>query len=93
MKFDDTFFSSEDRYSVGVESISGRYYASIPVSNGIVDYEEYYDLTRDQHDEFLHNSAAAIALVGGGNTMACSSNDRAVTVVLRYKSGSVPCQH
>jgi hypothetical protein len=60
MKFDDTFFSSEDRYSV---------------------------------DEFLHNSAAAIALVGGGNTMACSSNDRAVTVVLRYKSGSVPCQH
>jgi hypothetical protein len=63
MKFEDTFFSSEDRYSIGVESISGRYYASIPVSNGIVDYEEYYDLTRDQYDEFLHNSAAAIAFI------------------------------
>jgi hypothetical protein len=63
MKFDDTFFSREGRYSIGVESISGRYYASIPVSNGIVDYEEYYELTRDQYDEFLHSSAAAIEFI------------------------------
>lgn len=37
MKFNDTYFSREDRYSIGIESMSGRYYASIPVSNGIVD--------------------------------------------------------
>lgn len=63
MKFDDTYFSREDRYSIGVESMSGRYYASIPVSNGIVDYEEYYELTPDQYHAFLRDSAAAIQFV------------------------------
>ncbi|WP_082978871.1 hypothetical protein [Mycobacterium sp. 1081908.1] len=63
MKFDDTYFSREDRYSIGVESTSGRYYASIPVSNGIVDYEEYYELTEDQYREFLRDSEAAIEFI------------------------------
>uniref|UniRef100_UPI003569ADFA hypothetical protein n=1 Tax=Mycobacterium marinum TaxID=1781 RepID=UPI003569ADFA len=63
MKFDYTYFSREDRYSIGIESTSGRYYASIPVSNGIVDYEEYYELTRDQYDYFLRDSSAAIAFI------------------------------
>jgi hypothetical protein len=63
MKFDDTYFSRDDRYSIGVESTSGRYYASIPVSNGIVDYEEYYELSQDQYDNFLNDSAAAIEFV------------------------------
>lgn len=48
MAFDDAYFSRADRYSIGVESMSGRYYASILVSNGIVDYEEHYELTEDQ---------------------------------------------
>lgn len=63
MKFDDTFFSREDRYSIGVESESGRYYASIPVSNGIVDYEEYYQLTADQYHRFLKDREAAIEFI------------------------------
>lgn len=63
MKFDDTYFSREDRYSLGVESDSGRYYASIPVSNGIVDYEEYYELTYDQYQTFLDHRGAAIEFV------------------------------
>jgi hypothetical protein len=63
MKFDDTYFSREDRYSIGVESTSGRYYASIPVSNGIVDYEEYYELTEDQYHEFLRDREAAIEFI------------------------------
>ena len=63
MKFDDTYFSREDRYSIGVESMSGRYYASIPVSNGIVDYEEYYELTEDQYHKFLRDRKAAIEFV------------------------------
>ena len=53
MKFGDTYFSRDDRYSIGIESTSGRYYASIPVSNGIVDYEEYYELTEEQYQHFL----------------------------------------
>lgn len=35
MTFDDTYLSREDRYSIGIESMSGRYYASIPVSTGL----------------------------------------------------------
>ncbi|WP_082964357.1 hypothetical protein [Mycobacterium sp. E796] len=63
MKFDDTYFSREDRYSIGVESTSGSHYASIPVSNGIVDYEEYYKLTPDQYHDFLRDKDAAIEFV------------------------------
>lgn len=63
MKFDDTCFSQEDRYSLGVESTSGRYYASMPVSNGIVDYEEHYELAPAQYREFLSDSTAALAFV------------------------------
>ncbi|WP_082953290.1 MULTISPECIES: hypothetical protein [unclassified Mycobacterium] len=65
MKFDDTYFSLEDKYSIGVESISGGYYASIPVSNGIVDYEEYYRLTSDQYCRFLDDRRAAIEFIEG----------------------------
>lgn len=63
MKFDDTYFSREDRYSIGIESMSGRYYGSIPVSNGIVDYEEYYELTSDQYHQFLGDREAAIEFI------------------------------
>ncbi|MCV7257022.1 hypothetical protein [Mycobacterium shimoidei] len=63
MKFDDTFFSREDRYSLGVETTSGRYYASIPVSNGIVDYEEYYEISPEQYRVFLDDKEAAINFV------------------------------
>lgn len=63
MKFEDTYFSREDRYSIGVESTTGRYYASIPVSNGIVDYEEYYELTPDQYHQFLNDRGAAVDFI------------------------------
>ncbi|KAA1248568.1 hypothetical protein F0Q45_19890 [Mycobacterium simiae] len=63
MKFDDTYFSREDRYSLGVESTSGRYYASIPVSNGLVDYEEYYELSQEEYDAFLQDGEAAVEFV------------------------------
>jgi hypothetical protein len=56
-------FQERNRYSIGVESMSGRYYASIPVSNGIVDYEEYYELTPNQYREFLRDNGAAIEFV------------------------------
>jgi hypothetical protein len=63
MNFEDTYYSSEYEYSIGVESTLGRHYASIPVSNGIVDYEEYYELTRDQYLEFLQDPSAAIEFI------------------------------
>lgn len=63
VNFQDTFFSKDGLYSIGVESTSGWYYASIPVGNGVLDYEEYYELTQHQYGEFLRDSSAAIALV------------------------------
>lgn len=59
MAYQDNFFSREDRYSIGIETDSGRYYISIPVSNGVLDYEEYYQLDPDQYETFLADGNAA----------------------------------
>ncbi|QTD91337.1 hypothetical protein [Burkholderia anthina] len=64
MKFKDIFFSREDRYAIGVEQDSGTHYLSIPVSNGMVDYEEYYEITESQAKEFSENKALANAFAG-----------------------------
>ncbi|WP_082973158.1 hypothetical protein [Mycobacterium sp. E2497] len=71
MNFEDIFVSSDDRYAIGVEKASGRYYISMPVSNGIVDYEEYYELTPDQYRHFLDGRGAAIEFID-----ACRRRER-----------------
>lgn len=63
MEFADTHFSRVDRYSLGIESSSGRRYVSIPVTNGVVDYEEYYEITPDQYEAFSSDRDAAIEFV------------------------------
>ncbi len=63
MRFSDVFVSRADRYSVGIELDSGRPYVSIPVSNGVVDYEEYYAISPEQFDAFLVDRTAAIEFV------------------------------
>lgn len=47
MKFNDLFYSRDKYFSVGVEEESGDYYASIPVSNRMADYEEYYRIDKE----------------------------------------------
>ncbi|WP_405135747.1 hypothetical protein [Nocardia sp. NBC_01388] len=59
MKFEDTYFSRELRFAVGVEQQSGKYYLSIPVSNGLVDYDEYYELDPATYERFIEDHAAA----------------------------------
>lgn len=59
MKFDDVVVSREGRFSIGVEAQSGRYYVSIPVSNGMVDYEEYYEIDRATFDLYCQDPNAA----------------------------------
>lgn len=60
MQFLDQFFSREKRYSLGTETDSGRRYLSIPVSNGLVDYEEYYELDEPQYRLFAADPALAV---------------------------------
>ena len=63
MRFNDTFVSKEDRYSLGVEHDSGRNYVSVPVSNGFVDYEEYYAITAEEYESFAVDRVAAVDFV------------------------------
>lgn len=55
MKFRDIYFSREDHFSVGMEEESGTYYVSIPVSNQLVDYEEYYRIEKDVFEKHRDN--------------------------------------
>lgn len=60
MTFIDSYFSREDRYSIGVESALGRHYLSIPVSSGVADYKEYYEITPEQHRVFREDRDEAL---------------------------------
>ena len=52
MRFTDVADYPQERFSVGVESESGRFYVSIPVSNPLIDYEEYDEVDRAQFDAY-----------------------------------------
>ena len=71
MKPQDAFFSREERYSLGTDLETGRHYASLPVSNGVVDYEEYFELTDIQFAAFLRDRDEALAFVD-----ACRRRER-----------------
>jgi hypothetical protein len=55
MRFVETFFAKGDRWWIGQETDSGRYYLGIPVSNRMVDYSEEYWITEEQHRQFADN--------------------------------------
>jgi predicted amidohydrolase YtcJ len=57
MRFQDNYVNSLERFSVGQELVSGRFYLSIPVSNRLADYEEYYEISRKSYDRYLHDPA------------------------------------
>ena len=60
MKFVDTVTNREQRFSIGQEAESGLYYLSIPVSNNLCDYEEYYQISKAVHDAYPTNLAELI---------------------------------
>ena len=44
MKFTNAHVFRDDRFTVGIEEETGKYYLGIPVSNPYVDYTEYYEI-------------------------------------------------
>ena len=64
MRFRDDRVSREGRFAIGVDNRTGDPYLSIPVGNGLVDYEEYYRLTPDEHHCFVTDIAAVTAFAG-----------------------------
>jgi len=59
MKFKDVAVNREERFSVGIEEDSGKHYVSIPVSNGLVDYEEYYEIDRPTFERYRADLVSA----------------------------------
>ncbi|MFJ7283507.1 hypothetical protein [Pseudomonas sp. NPDC099000] len=63
MKFYDTLTNISERFSIGIELETERLYVSIPVSNRLVDYEEYYQIDRVAYDLYMSNPTAALDFV------------------------------
>jgi hypothetical protein len=63
MKPRDEYFSREERFSLGVDELSGRNYASFPVNSSAVTYEEFYELSADRYHEFLADPVSAVAFI------------------------------
>ena len=63
MRPQDAFFSREDHYSLGIDLDTRQHFASLPVSNGLVDYEEHFVLTDQQYAHFLSDPVAAVAFI------------------------------
>lgn len=52
MKFREMVAKLDLRFSLGFEEESRSYYLAIPMSNSVVDYEEYYRISKDDLDKF-----------------------------------------
>ena len=52
MRFRDIHVAKADRFSVGEDMQAGGYFLSIPVANRMVDYEEYYRISKVLVDGF-----------------------------------------
>ncbi|WP_434570852.1 hypothetical protein [Pseudomonas sp. Z3-8] len=61
--FQDALVHREHRFCVGTEQCSGRFYVSIPVSNGMADYEEYYEINQATFELFKRDPQAALPFV------------------------------
>jgi hypothetical protein len=63
MKFTTDLVCRDQRFALGIESTSGTYYVSIPVSNSYADYEEFYAITPAQFEQFKASPGLALPFV------------------------------
>lgn len=62
-RFDETHFSADHRFSIGNDLKTGGHFLAIPVSNGVVDYDEQYHLSADQYRAFAADLKSAVEFV------------------------------
>ncbi|MGM3225992.1 hypothetical protein [Dickeya zeae] len=62
MKFKNESVNGEDRYAIGIELDSGKYFISIPVRNKFIEYSEFYEIDKNEFLEFKKEIALAIPL-------------------------------
>jgi len=53
----------EDRFAFAKDEESGKYCISIPVFNGMAEYNEYYEISNHEYDEFSANLKKAKTFV------------------------------
>lgn len=63
--FLDAFVSREHRFSLGLETWSGRLFLSTPVSGRMLaaEYEAYFEIDRETYERFCGDPAQAEAFV------------------------------
>ena len=55
MKFSHKYVNTRDIFfTIGKEEQSGKYYISIPIA-GVMDYEKYYEISKDMYDRCPSN--------------------------------------
>jgi hypothetical protein len=64
MRFNAIQVNRERRYALERDTQTGMPVFSIPVSNGLADYSEYYTISEDELAHFLTDEAAAAAFAG-----------------------------
>ncbi|MGY4644881.1 hypothetical protein [Cellulomonas sp. URHB0016] len=62
-RFEDTYVSREEWFTLGVDVVTGGFYASVPVRNRRVEYSEYYALSADEYRAYLADPEAALPFV------------------------------
>ncbi len=60
MSFSDIIVNTENLYTLGRDMKTGEYYLSIPVSNQMVGYEEYYKISYEDFEEMKEQQQTAI---------------------------------
>lgn len=63
MKFKEIVVNRTLRFSLGYEEENSIYYLAIPMSNSVVDYEEYYKISKDDFDDYSRGGLDAALFV------------------------------
>lgn len=63
MKLEAKFVSQEHRFSLDVDSESGRTFVSIPVRNQLVEYCEWYEVDQETFRSYLEQPLSALDFV------------------------------
>jgi len=69
-RFQDSLVDREGLLSLGIDREGGHPYLSIPVSNQMVDYEEYYRLSPAEYETFGGDLAQARIFANACRTRA-----------------------
>jgi hypothetical protein len=77
-RFADTKIFPDHRFALGRDSRTGGHYLSIPVSNRLVDYEEYYRLEPELYARILTDDHAAAAFA-----VECRAREHDNRLILR----------